>query len=347
MVIASFLPMANEIVSTLAFPVGHPLSCALDWGRVLAGSPSRKAARARPIALKQSATAAQAFVAIGASCLRHVVLNEQGVRIGDAEAVHQMRVGLRRLRAAMSIFKAMLRDSQSEALKVELSWLTDQLAPARDYDVFLTQRRARSSSERRDELDTALIRHRAAAFDAAALAVASDRARQLAVRMARWLSTGDWATILEPQRQACRARRARALAREAFERRMRKVQKRLEKLERLDVCQRHRLRIAVKKLSYATEFFAKLFPESIRERKKVSRVLKKLQKSLGELNDIAVQERLCANLAAAVGGTQELRAMAALALAAASALDDGRAKSLILAATKLGTRLGKLPRFWK
>ena len=41
-----------------------------------------------------------------------------------------MRVGLRRLRAAMSIFKALLQDVETEKLKTQLKWLTEQVGPA-------------------------------------------------------------------------------------------------------------------------------------------------------------------------------------------------------------------------
>ncbi|HEV3113868.1 MAG TPA: CHAD domain-containing protein [Candidatus Binataceae bacterium] len=47
-----------------------------------------------------------------------------------------MRVGLRRLRGAMALFKRPLGDKQSERIKSELKWLTGELAPARDLDVY-------------------------------------------------------------------------------------------------------------------------------------------------------------------------------------------------------------------
>jgi len=64
--------------------------------------------RAEPIALHRRATVAQAFAVIGFSCLRQLTLNQPGVRAGNEEAIHQMRVGLRRLRTALSLFHAAL-----------------------------------------------------------------------------------------------------------------------------------------------------------------------------------------------------------------------------------------------
>jgi len=52
-----------------------------------------------------------------------------------AEGVHQMRVGLRRLRAAISLFGDIVTGRDTEVLKDELKWLTEELGPARDLDV--------------------------------------------------------------------------------------------------------------------------------------------------------------------------------------------------------------------
>ena len=78
----------------------------------------------------------ETFLVIGRSILRHIAANEPAVRRSDPEGVHQMRVGLRRLRGAMALFKRLLGDKQSERIKSELKWLTGELAPARDLDVY-------------------------------------------------------------------------------------------------------------------------------------------------------------------------------------------------------------------
>ena len=80
---------------------------------------------------------AEAFRTIGRSVLRHIAGNEAAVRRSDSEGVHQMRVGLRRLRAAISLFSKLLGDEETERVKSELKWLTGELAPARDLDVYV------------------------------------------------------------------------------------------------------------------------------------------------------------------------------------------------------------------
>jgi triphosphatase len=95
-----------------------------------------EAARAEKIELRHGMSPVEAFLVIGRSILRHIAANESAVRKLDSEGVHQMRVGLRRLRGAMALFKRLLGDKQSERIKSELKWLTGELAPARDLDVY-------------------------------------------------------------------------------------------------------------------------------------------------------------------------------------------------------------------
>jgi triphosphatase len=67
-------------------------------------------AKAARIDLPAVATTRNAFKIIGLTCLKQVIDNEPALIKGDPEGVHQMRVGLRRLRAAMSLFAALLHD---------------------------------------------------------------------------------------------------------------------------------------------------------------------------------------------------------------------------------------------
>ena len=62
----------------------------------------------------------------------------------------------------------------------------------------------------------------------------------------------------------------------------------------LSADERHRLRIALKKLRYATEFFEALYPK--KHTKPYLAALKDLQDGLGHLNDVAVAQRLIDSL---------------------------------------------------
>src|SRR5579859_1327131 len=102
------------------------------------GSRPAKPVKAKPPLLHRAMEADEAFRLIAASAISHLSVNGDYLkRTGDPEAVHQMRVGLRRLRAAMTMFKPLLGDPVSQSLRSELRWLQQTLGAARDWDVLL------------------------------------------------------------------------------------------------------------------------------------------------------------------------------------------------------------------
>jgi CHAD domain-containing protein len=73
------------------------------------------------IVLDRSANTGEAFSAIGLSCLRQVMANRDAVAAGKAAGVHQMRVGLRRLHAAISTFNRFCRGWRQRPLRASLN----------------------------------------------------------------------------------------------------------------------------------------------------------------------------------------------------------------------------------
>jgi CHAD domain-containing protein len=68
--------------------------------------------------------------------------------------------------------------------------------------------------------------------------------------------------------------------------------RRLGELGALDGEDRHTLRLSVKNLRYAAEFFAGAFPDEQRAQRQFARSLENIQNDLGRLNDLVVHERL-------------------------------------------------------
>jgi CHAD domain-containing protein len=64
-----------------------------------------------------------------------LIRNDALVRTGDADGVHDMRVAIRRLRATLRTFRAMLDLDRTESLRAELKWLGGLLGAVRDGDV--------------------------------------------------------------------------------------------------------------------------------------------------------------------------------------------------------------------
>ncbi|MGY8708684.1 CHAD domain-containing protein [Bradyrhizobium sp. 18BD] len=255
------------------------------------------AQRAEPIHLKQHLSPQDAFRAIAHSTLRQVTANADPVRELDSEGVHQMRVGLRRLRAAISLFGDLLPRASTERIKSELKWLTSELAPAREIDVFVNESIRPIAGQGVPKRGARAIRarfsgQRKAAFARARDAVGSARYRRLLIDAIEWIETG--------QSRAHDDRRIAAYAAEVLDRRIRKARKQGKHLNDLDPTQRHKLRIKIKKIRYAVDFFESLYSD--RDRKQLASLagrLKQIQSALGSLNDFTTHRELATEAALA------------------------------------------------
>src|SRR3984957_6938126 len=97
-------------------------------------------------------SAGRAFTLVGRACVRHLVANVPAMIGRDGTALHQMRVALRRLRAAMSLFSGITGDDRAEAIKSEFRWLAQELGPARDLDTLILEVIKPMRNQHRNEL---------------------------------------------------------------------------------------------------------------------------------------------------------------------------------------------------
>ena len=319
-------------------PVSLGARAKAEWGYALLEGSLDAPVAAEPIMIAPDSSAADAFVAVGFACLRQIAGNEFAVRRGDGEGVHQMRVGLRRLRAAMSLFKTMLHGKESGLIKRELKWLTEQLGPARDSDVFLEKTVMPYAGRHPNQPQFETLAHdleqqRRAGFSLSRAAVDNPRFRRLLLDCALWLLDGEWRNDSDPLRRVLRQGAARTFARDELQRRTRKIIKWVRKLEKLDARRRHKLRIAVKKLRYGREFFASLKPDRGRgkARRKIDRALKTLQSVLGDLNDMRVHGEWAHRFASA-----SIAAQKAFAIGVLTGREDTNANALLDDACEAG-----------
>ncbi|HEY2482763.1 MAG TPA: CHAD domain-containing protein, partial [Caulobacteraceae bacterium] len=178
--------------------------------------------------------------------------------------------------------------------EAELKWLTGELADARSLDVFMFETFRPTASKLGDRHATAvfgkaLLQAHERGHARAAAAVASPRFRLLLLDAARWIETG-----VDPDlAQGPADRPAADFAEDALDRRRRALRRRLEALDWRDPLERHKTRIAAKKMRYASEFFVGLGPASSADAyAPFIRSLSRLQDELGSLNDLAVAEPL-------------------------------------------------------
>jgi inorganic triphosphatase YgiF len=343
---ASDLFKAARLVAGLA-PVKLALKSKSEHGYDLIADQPSRAFHGSKIILRHDTSIAAAFQAIGRSVLRHIAANEPAVMAADPDGVHQMRVGVRRLRAAIAVFSELLDCNQTEQIKRDLKWLAGKLAPVRDLDVFLKGKIALfegsdSPTAGLPELKGELIYRRDIAAESAKAAIATARYRLLIFNILEWIEDGKWLKRAHAQEN----RKIRPFAADLFERRTTKVRKKARRAGEVDAHARHRLRIAIKKLRYALYFFETLYSRngSAKALSRYKKHLKDLQDSLGALNDIAVHQKLAARLAAGSGGPKpELVSFAAGMIAGC---ERGEVPPILAEVTKTAHRLRRTKRFW-
>jgi triphosphatase len=236
------------------------------------------------------------------SCVTHWLANHAAVLDGrDPEGVHQMRVALRRLRSALTIFKDVLPADDRAWLQREAKFLIGGLGGARDWDVFVEELlspvlAARPDDEGLKVLEQAVSRQRRLAYERAWQTLGSPRYLKFALELEAWLIERGWRRRDPPDGLE---RRLIELAAAVLDRRHRKAIKLGRKFDRLSDDALHRLRISLKKLRYATEFFATLHGKG--ETKPYLASLRRLQDDLGHLNDLAVAEARLTALCAEEG----------------------------------------------
>lgn len=311
--------LALEIGSSVQLRMG--VLSKSERGFFLREKRKSRAKKAEKVWLEPDQSVADAFAAVVQACLRHFRLNEPLVaERRNAAALHQARVALRRLRSALTLFRPVIADDHFDRLRGELRWLSDQFGPARDLDVLLGAKNLKDRVGSRSAERRRLGGERRQAYDRLLSALASDRAPRLILELVAWAETGAW-------RSSTRAMQpVSGFAGQRLERRWRRVRKQGKDIAALAPDPRHQLRIDIKKLRYAAEFFWGVSPKSGRGRQReFIEDLAELQDVLGTLNDMA----------------------AAHALAPAAAPDEAETRPLLVKAQKIHDRLREQGPYWR
>lgn len=256
--------------------------------------------KAEPVQLKSAMRAEEALKAIAANCIAQIQGNEAGVlQGGDPEHVHQMRVGLRRLRSLLKLFEDAA--PLPAGLDQELRWLGEELGAARDWEVLAEDTLSQLMHAYPGEpallpLQQAALAEARARRAKAGQALGSVRYARLMLRLVAWLHGERWRQDAAPEQQQALAAPVKRFARHVLKEGKRRMERRARKLAAADAPARHRLRIAAKRMRYATEFFASLYAQ--RQVRPFVRALSALQDTLGQLNDAAVTRKTLRELAA-------------------------------------------------
>jgi CHAD domain-containing protein len=178
-------------------------------------------------------------------------------------------------------------------LKDRLAAQARALGDAREWDVFLDEILAPATAKHGEDADLALLDREARKHHKAAYA-----------KVRHALDSGVFTALkrdldhLVAQHRGSPARvpLAHDYAADVLDNTHRKLKKRGKHIARMGVEERHHFRIQVKKMRYACEFFAPLFPGA--RESDYHGILKALQDDLGVLNDLAGARTLVASLSA-------------------------------------------------
>lgn len=263
-----------------------------ERGYRLAGHDGVAALKAQKTAVGPATTSGEAFQLIARDALVQIAGNTRLLqRAHNPDVLHQARVGLRRMRAALTVFREMLDPEGLNIARAETKWLAGELSQARDFDVFLQRVAIRDEFEEsagRAAFFRALRHAQAEAYERALAAVRSERFRLLLLTLAEWIEVGGWTRMADDRARSLRDGPATVLAAQVMERLDHRFRRRSRGFRHLGVEARHDVRKQGKKLRYATAFFGEAFLDHPRRRARQIAALKVVQDRLGELNDLAV-----------------------------------------------------------
>ena len=237
-------------------------------------------------ALAAKATAGEAFVANLRAALEQIAANASGAAVPgrDPEYLHQLRVGVRRLRSTLRAFRELLRRRRAAAIEQPWRAMMQTLGSARDWDVF-------HQTLETGDLRRAAGKRRVEARQLARALVKSPRFLEARRSTSAWARSRPWRRHADPAEPLSR------FAGPALERLHEGLCEAADGIDWRDAARRHRLRIRVKRLRYGCDLLATAFPQRGARAFPSLKSLHRLQDILGDMNDIEVQRHLLRELA--------------------------------------------------
>lgn len=266
--------------------------------RLLAGKSKakKKALKARKVSIDARDTTERAFQIILRSCLEQIALARMSIlHSDDPEGPHKLRVALRKLRSAFSLFKPVFAPGSCRSLDETAKELAQMGGEVRDHDVLCLDivsslqaiaPKAIALEPLADLLSAqADIRRQALRTELSGSAV-----NDFLFTLADFIESRGWRDASDKGQKALLSQPVEILASMALDKQWKKVSRFGARLDELTVPERHEMRKALKKMRYGTEFFGPLFPKQ--SVKPFLKRMQRLQDIFGYLNDVAMAEML-------------------------------------------------------
>jgi CHAD domain-containing protein len=296
-----------------AVPVAVPIaSLAAEAVALATGGAPRPRRRGAPVLPDEVRTVAEALAHILGHLIDVILAQAPLACLADGDvpdAVHQMRVAVRRARSALSIFRPALVDGALDGVEDGLKALGKQLGPARDWDVFADEtvpaiQRAIPGDQRLERLAASVRRRRLAHRAELVRYLGSAAFRRLGIELAWFVAADGW----RAPRGETESPSLEGFAQSVLRHRWKKLLSAGKRIEALDIAGLHAVRLRAKRVRYAAEMFAGLHDGKAAHR--FIRRLSDLQQRLGVLNDGAVASHLLEELG---GGGRHAYAAGAVA----------------------------------
>ena len=259
-----------------------------ERGYALAFDIVQSAAKAAPFGITAEHVVDDVIALLVGACWHHLLKNHMVAMEGnDPEGVHQMRVALRRLRTICALFRREIPSASFQAINSEAKWLMQQLGPARDWDVFAATTLITVAPEVDfGGLREAIERQRKTSYTALQAVLADPRCSRFLLSLGQQVERRGWRNEIDSEVLDVLSQPMLTLADKIMPRLHRKALKGGAHFRQLNNDAQHHLRIDLKKLRYASEFFLPLYARHASAKRYVAR-LSKLQGSLGRARDIA------------------------------------------------------------
>ena len=231
---------------------------------------------------------ATAFQRIARDCVAKIAVHHSVACAGDAEAVHQIRVAITRLRAAVSFFAPMTVDREWVRLKQEIAWLNGSLGAARDTDVIVEYvGRKRYNAWAQCMIGQGLDERWTRDHRRLVRCLRTPRFQRLIEDLSGWITRGPWVERWNKAARRKPARSLKAYCEHELDRWYRRLIRKGRDLQTMDSAHRHRLRIRAKRLHYMLETPTDIAPVGSRDQfRRMHGPAKRLQRTLGDHRDL-------------------------------------------------------------
>ncbi len=237
--------------------------------------------------LSTSMSVEQALCEVGQQACEQILSNWQSVlTTQNPEGAHQMRIGLRRLRTALKVFKPAVRKSHTNLIRTQARDLARIVGRLRDADVLLLDIYTRAEKD--------LFKDDGEAGLAKLLKSNIKRQRhdvQAELQDSRWTEFKLDCIMFDTAVANAGKKNRKSdthylveLARNSLEQCWNAVARSGQRIDKLSITERHDMRKDLKALRYATEYFHLFYNSD--ESNQFLKLLKQLQEVFGYLNDV-------------------------------------------------------------